>query len=131
MNTKSLRSPLGRIRGLGSAKYGTEHFLTQRVSGLILIPLGLWFCFCVASLPQMDYAHLVEWMSSPISASLMILTLLLTYYHTYLGLQVVIEDYVSSHGLRFTAILAVQLLCVLMSVVSVVSILKITLGGAA
>ncbi len=129
MNSKSLRSPLGKTRGLGSAKLGTEHFLMQRLSAILLAPLGIWFCFSIASIPQMDYANFVNWLSSPLSASLMVLTVILCFYHAYLGLQIVIEDYVSDHAIRFASILAVQIICILMSVISVVSVLKITLGG--
>ncbi len=131
MNSKSLRSALGKTRGLGSAKLGTEHFLIQRLSAILLIPLGIWFCFSIASIPQMDYANFVNWLSSPISTSLMILTVMMCYYHAYLGLQIVIEDYVSDHAVRFSVILAVQILSILMTVISIVSILKVTLGGNA
>lgn len=132
MNTNSLRSPLGKVKGLGSAKSGTHHFIVQRLSAIALIPLTIWFCFSLAAMPQMDYASFVAWMQSPVSASLMIITVIASFYHAYLGLQVVIEDYVSDHAIRLAAIIAVQFICILVSVIGVVSVLKIVaMGGAA
>lgn len=130
MNTKTLRSPLGQVKGLGSAKSGTGHFLTQRLTALALIPLSLWFCFSVASMPQMDYATFTAWLSSPISASLMILTIISTFYHVHLGVQVVIEDYISNHAMRIIGVIAVQFASILLAVTGVVSVLKIAMGGA-
>lgn len=131
MSSNSLRSPLGKVKGLGSAKSGTHHFMVQRLTALALIPLTLWFCFSLAAMPTMDYATFTTWLQSPVSASLMILTVLLTFYHAYLGLQVVIEDYVSDHGLRLASIIGVQFLCGLLAVIGTVSVIKILIGGAA
>ena len=131
MNSNSLRSPLGKVKGLGSAKSGTEHFIAQRLSALALVPLTIWFCFSLAAMPQMDYANFTGWLQSPLNVSLMILTVLATFYHAYLGLQVVIEDYVSDHALRLTSIIIVQFICILVSVIGVVSVFKIATGGAA
>ncbi len=128
-NNNSLRSPLAKAKGLGSARSGTAHFLIQRLTALFLIPLGIWFCFSLASMVQMDFSHFVNWLQSPLSASLMVLTLITMFYHSYLGLQMVIEDYVSDHAIRFAAILAVKISCVLLTVIAVVSVLKITTGG--
>ncbi|MDO6459779.1 succinate dehydrogenase, hydrophobic membrane anchor protein [Granulosicoccaceae sp. 1_MG-2023] len=131
MSSNSLRTPLGKVKGLGSAKSGTHHFLVQRLTALALIPLTLWFCFSLASMPAMDYASFTAWLQSPVSASLMILTVLVTFYHASLGVQVVIEDYVSGHGLRLASIIAVQFVCALLAVVGTVSVIKILIGGAA
>ncbi len=131
MNSKSLRSPLGKVKGLGSAKSGTHHFVVQRLTALALVPITIWFCFSLAAMPQMDYANFISWLQSPVSASLMIITVLVTFYHAYLGLQVVIEDYISDHATRLAAIIAVQFICILMGVIGVVSVLKIATGGAA
>ncbi len=131
MNSNSLRSPLGKVKGLGSAKSGTGHFIVQRLTALALIPITLWFCFSLAAMPQMDYASFTAWLQSPFSAAMMLLTVVVVFYHAYLGLQVVIEDYVSDHGIRLIAIIAVQFICILMAVVGIVSVLKIATGGAA
>jgi succinate dehydrogenase / fumarate reductase membrane anchor subunit len=130
-NSNSLRSPLGKVKGLGSARSGTHHFLAQRLTALALIPLTIWFCFSLASMAQMDYASFTAWLQSPISASLMILTVVATFYHAYLGLQVVLEDYVSNHATRMISIIVVQFICILVSVIGAVSVIKIAMGGAA
>ena len=131
MNPKSLRSPLGQVKGLGSARSGTGHFIAQRLTALALIPLSIWFCFSLAGMPQMDYATFTAWLTSPVSSSLMILTILTTFYHLHLGVQVVIEDYISDHAIRIVGIIAVQFASILLAVTGVVSVLKIAMGGAA
>ncbi len=131
MNSKSLRTPLGKVKGLGSARSGTGHFIAQRLTALALVPLSVWFCFSLASMPQMDYATFSAWLSSPISSSLMILTILTTFYHLHLGVQVVIEDYISDHAIRIVGIIAVQFVSILLAVTGVVSVLKVAMGGVA
>lgn len=131
MNTKTLRSPLGKVKGLGSAKSGTGHFMAQRLTALALIPLSIWFCFSLASMPQMDYSTFTAWLSSPISSSLMVLTILTTFYHLHLGVQVVIEDYISNHAMRIVGIIAVQFASILLAVTGIVSVLKVATGGTA
>lgn len=131
MNTKTLRSPLGKVKGLGSAKSGTGHFMAQRLTALALIPLSIWFCFSLASMPQMDYTTFTAWLSSPISSSLMVLTILTTFYHLHLGVQVVIEDYISNHAMRIVGVIAVQFASILLAVTGIVSVLKVATGGTA
>lgn len=123
----SLRTPLSKVKGLGSAKEGTDHFWVQRLTAIALAPLCLWFCFSLASLPSMDYVEFSQWLSSPFRAVLMILVILVAFYHAALGLQVVIEDYVGNTAIRTGGIIAVKMLCVLLAVTGVFSILKIAL----
>ena len=125
----SLRTPLATAKGTGSAKEGTGHFWHQRLTALALIPMVIWFCFSLASLPALDYASIREWMASPVSAILMISALIALFYHAALGLQVVIEDYVSDRGTRAAGIIAVNLLSVLLAITGVFSVLKIALGS--
>jgi len=126
---KNLRTPLSEVKGLGSAKEGTSHFWSQRLSALALIPLVIWLCFSVASLPGMDYVSLREWLSSPMTAVMMILLLIAGFTHSRLGLQVVIEDYIGSHALRTIGIIAVTMLAAVMGVVGVFSVLRISFAG--
>ena len=125
----SLRTPLARVKGTGSAGEGTGHFWHQRLTAVALIPCVIWFCFSLASLPTLDYQSLRGWLSSPLSAVLMISALIALFFHAALGLQVVIEDYVSDRGIRTTGIIAVKLLCVLLAVAGIFSVLKIALGS--
>ena len=96
----SLRSPLGRVLGLGSAKEGTGHWRAQRVSAVALIPLTLWFMFSLLGLPALDYATVKLWLSVPLSGFLAVLLIAVLTYHSYLGTIVVIEDYVHGRGLQ-------------------------------
>lgn len=125
MNT--LRTPLSKVKGLGSAKDGTDHFWVQRLTAIALAPLCLWFCFSLASLPSMDYVQFTQWLSSPFRAVMMLLVILVAFYHAALGLQVVIEDYVGDAAIRTGSIIAVKMLCALLAVTGVFSILKIAL----
>lgn len=125
----NLRTPLSEVKGLGSAKEGTDHFWSQRLTALALIPLVIWLSFSVASLPGMDYVSLREWLSSPTTAIMMILLLIAGFSHSRLGLQVIIEDYVRSHAIRTIAIIAVTLLAAVMGVIGIFSVLRITFAG--
>jgi succinate dehydrogenase / fumarate reductase membrane anchor subunit len=93
-----LRSTLGRVRGLGSAKEGVGHWWAQRVTAIALVPLSIWFVVAAISLMGADYADFQAWIGQFGNALLMILTVLVLFYHAHLGMQVIIEDYV--HGER-------------------------------
>ncbi len=123
-----LRSPLSRVKGLGSAKEGTHHFWHQRLTALLLIPLVLWFGFSLASIP-VDHATLVAWIQQPFVTVVLILLIITVFYHAKLGLQVVIEDYVSSHSRRTVILLVSNLSCLLLGTIGVVSVLKIFFGA--
>ncbi len=124
----NLSTPLSRVKGLGSAKEGTTHFWRQRLTALILIPLVLWFGFSLASMP-VDHATLVEWIQNPVVAIALILLILSTFYHAQLGLQIVIEDYISTHSTRTVSIIMVNFLCLLFAIIGVVAVLKISFGA--
>ena len=123
-----LRTPLARVKGLGSAKDGTHHFWHQRLTALLLVPLVLWIGFCIAALP-VGYETLLEWVRQPLVTVGLVLLVGATFYHAQLGLQVVIEDYVSSHARRTVALLLSNLMCLLFGTVGVVSVLKIAFGA--
>lgn len=90
----SLRTPMGRVRGLGAAHHGTEHFVSQRITSIALIPLTLWFVWAVAAHVGADFREARAFLGNPIQAGLMLLFVLTSLYHMMVGLQVVIEDYV-------------------------------------
>ena len=123
-----LRSPLSKVKGLGSARSGTDHFWHQRLTALALIPLVLWLGFSLASMP-LDHAALLEWIRRPLVTIALVLTIFVLFYHTKLGLQVVIEDYVSSHSRRTAMLLMSGFVCLLFGIVGVVSVLKISFGA--
>jgi len=124
-----LQSPLGRVRGLGSAKEGVEHFWKQRITALALIPLTVWFVMAMVSLIGAPYGQFRAFFATPGNATMMILTIAVTFYHLALGIQVVIEDYVHTESTKMAAMIAVKLTTAFLGVFSVVSVLKIGLGG--
>lgn len=125
----NLRTPLSEVKGLGSAKEGTSHFWAQRLTAIALVPLVIWLCFSVAALPGMDYVSVREWLSSPMTTIMIILFVAVAAYHSRLGLQVIIEDYVPGHAGRTVAIIAVTFAAAILAVVGVFSALRIAFAA--
>jgi succinate dehydrogenase / fumarate reductase, membrane anchor subunit len=125
----SLRTELGRVRGLGSAKEGVHHWWAQRVSAIALIPLSLWFVACIVSLIDVDRATAIQWLGSPITLALMSLFLIALVYHAVLGLQVVIEDYIHTKATKLILLLLIQFAGVGLVATGVVSLLLIAIYG--
>ena len=121
----SLRTPLGRVLGLGSAKDGTEHWWAQRVSAAALVLLGLWFAVALTGLPLADHAAVVGFIGAPLNAVLLILLAATLAYHSFLGVQVVIEDYVHAHGAKVVLLTLSRFAHILLAVASVYAILRI------
>jgi succinate dehydrogenase / fumarate reductase membrane anchor subunit len=125
----SLRSELGRVRGLGSAKEGVHHWWAQRVSAIALIPLSLWFVACIVSLIDVDRATAIQWLGSPVTLGLMSLFLIALVYHAVLGLQVVIEDYIHAKAAKLILLLLIQFAGVGLVATGIVSLLLIAIYG--
>ena len=123
----SMRSPLGRAIGLGSAKEGVEHWWRQRISAIALVPLSLWFVIVVVRLAGADLDSFAAWIGHPVPAVAMILLLAATFYHTDLGLRVVIEDYVQGEGAKLALVILVRLVCIALAVAGVFAVLKLAL----
>jgi succinate dehydrogenase / fumarate reductase, membrane anchor subunit len=123
----SLRSPLGRVLGLGSAKDGTTHWWAQRVSAVALVPLTVWFLVSLLALPSLDYATVRIWLSFPLTGLLTVLLVAVLTYHSYLGTSVVIEDYVHSAGTKVASLLLLRFLYVLVGGASIFAVLRIAL----
>ncbi|MDB5400849.1 MAG: succinate dehydrogenase / fumarate reductase, rane anchor subunit [Acetobacteraceae bacterium] len=122
-----LRSPLGRARGLGSARAGSRHWWAQRLTALALVPLTLWFIFSVIHLSGASHQVVIDWLSAPLTLGLMLALIVATFHHLQLGVQVVIEDYVHDERIKIASVLAVRALCVLLALICIVSVLKIGL----
>ncbi len=128
MSESDLRTPLSKAKGLGSAKEGVSHWWRQRLTALLMLPLVVSLALCAAALPQANHAAFITWVGSPLVSVCLILLIGAMFYHAQLGLQVVIEDYVSTHWLRTTGIVVVSFLCLFFAVVGVISVLKIAIG---
>ncbi|MEW6037304.1 MAG: succinate dehydrogenase, hydrophobic membrane anchor protein [Pseudomonadota bacterium] len=122
---KNYRTPLARARGLGSAREGLHDWWRQRVTAVALVPLGLWFAFSVALLPSASHAQLVAWINVPWNTLLLLSFILIVFYHTMLGLQVIIEDYVHLDWLKLAGILGVKLVISFLGLAAVYAILRI------
>ncbi|MEZ5513016.1 MAG: succinate dehydrogenase, hydrophobic membrane anchor protein [Steroidobacteraceae bacterium] len=125
----SLRSPLGRALGKGSAGEGAGHWLAQRVTSVALVPLGLWFVFSLTSLPSFLYGDVAMWLRRPWNAVLLLAFVLVLVWHSRLGIQVVIEDYVHGKGAKPAALLTSTLLHLLLAVALVFAIARVALRG--
>jgi len=126
----SLRTPLARARGLGSAKEGTQHWWGQRVTAIALVPLTLWFVISLMSVATADYATVTAWIGQPLNGIFLLLFLLVLFYHAYLGMQVVIEDYVHNEVVKLTSILVMKFVLALLAVAAVIAVVRIVLGDA-
>jgi succinate dehydrogenase / fumarate reductase, membrane anchor subunit len=125
----NIQTPLGRAKGLGSAKDGTHHWIVQRVTAIALIPLSLWFIFMMACFAKEGfvYADLIAWVVNPINATGLVLFAIAMFYHSALGVQVIIEDYVHQGFLKYSALLLNQIGFFALTVFSIIAILKIAL----
>lgn len=124
----SFRTPLGTARGLGSAKAGTGHWWAQRVTAVALIPLSLWFAVSVLQLTHADYVVTVNWLHTPYVAVLLSLFLATLFYHAYLGVQVVVEDYVHAEWLKIVTLLLIKFVAVLLAAAGIFTALRIAFG---
>lgn len=122
----SLRTPLSEAKGLGSAKEGASHWWMQRITAVALVPLAIWFAFAIAMLGGASYETVIAWLQSPIVAVLLILFIVATFYHTQLGLQVIIEDYVGG-WLKIATLTVVNFLCIIFVVAGITALLKVSL----
>ncbi len=124
-----MRSGLGRARGLGSAKTGAAHWFAERVSSIALVPLTLWFVLAVFRLAGAPRAAVGAWLASPFNAALMLALVLITFQHSAMGLQVVMEDYIHAEKTRLGAILAMKAVTAILALMSVIAVLKLAIGG--
>jgi succinate dehydrogenase / fumarate reductase membrane anchor subunit len=123
--TGIMQSPLGRVRGLGSAKAGVHHWKVERVTALALVPLTVWFVIAALSHLGADQPAIAAWAARPLNAALLLALVVMTFHHMQLGLQVVWEDYIRTIRLREAAILATKGACLLLGLIAAVSVLKL------
>jgi len=124
-----MRTPLGQVRGLGSAKKGTGHFIATRVTSVALTILSVAFVLIVVALQGRSHAEAVELLSSPFVAIPLLAGIVLTAVHMRLGMQVIIEDYVHSDLPKFALLIANWLFSWAVALVSVFAVLKIAFGS--
>ena len=125
MSPQRTRTPLSRVRGLGSAKEGVEHWWVQRVTAAALIPLTVWFAASLIAITGSDYTTVIAWFKKPFTPILMVLLLIALFHHMALGLQVVVVDYVHADWAKRPAVVAIRLACFALSVAGIYATLRI------
>jgi succinate dehydrogenase / fumarate reductase membrane anchor subunit len=125
----SLRTPLGRVLGLGAAKEGVQHWWLQRLTSIALVPLATWFLVSLLALPAFDQATVRIWLSQGWSALLLCLLVLVASWHSQLGVRVVIEDYVHGAGGRTLLLVLVSFLHVFLAAAGLFAVLRVALGS--
>ncbi|MCF8473287.1 MAG: succinate dehydrogenase, hydrophobic membrane anchor protein [Emcibacter sp.] len=123
----SLRTPIGKVRGLGSAKNGTHHWWTQKITAIALVPLTIWFLASIVQMIHADYFTVKAWLSSPFVAVIMMIYLVTALHHLRLGLQSVVEDYIVSVKIKTFLQFFILYGCTILMAASVFFILKIAL----
>jgi len=131
MNDTRLRTPLGRIEGLGSAKTGTTHFWQQRLTAVALIPLSVWFVSSALAYVGAEQGAVAAFFAEPAEAILMFLFIVAIVHHMSLGLQVIIEDYVHKEGTKIVLLALNRFACWGIGAAAGFALLKLALGAPA
>ena len=122
---------LGKVRGLGSAREGGEHWIFERVSSVALLLLGVWLIASLLMLPALDYATVHEWLRTPLAAVPMALFVVTAFVHGLDGLKVAVDDYVHEPGNNFALNTLLLFLAVGGGAFALFALGKIAFGGAA
>lgn len=126
-----MKSPLGTALGLGSAGEGAATWWSERLTALALVPLTFWLVFSVLNLSGMTRQEAVGWLQTPLNAVLLVLFLITMFYHSFLGLRVVIEDYVHREWMKVATLIFLKFAHLFFAALSVFAVLSIALGGGA
>ncbi len=122
---------IGRVRGLGSAKSGAHHWWLERLTSVSTLLLFIWLLVALLRLPRLDHGMVTEWLASPLAAVPMLLLIVSTFWHTKLGMRVIIEDYVHEEGLKLFTITLLNFFVIALGALAFFSVLKIAFGGDA
>ena len=121
---------IGRVRGLGSAQAGSHHWLLQRFTAIGNLLSVLWLVGSILMLPNLNYDVVREWIAQPVSATIMGLLIVSTFWHARLGVQVMFEDYVVDPANKFAIIVALNLLAFAGAAFGLICVIRLALGGA-
>ncbi len=127
----SLVTPLNRVLGLGTASGAAEHWWMQRLTAIALLVIGLWFAASLVLLDDFAYGTVVAWVRRPVTSIMLILMVMTVSYHSFLGLQVIIEDYVHAKGFKVVTLMASAFAHTGLAIAAVFAILRIAFGSLA
>ncbi len=131
MSVGESATPLGKVRGLGSAREGGEHWLAERVTSAALLLLGSWLIASLLFLPSLDQRTLAEWLAAPSGAVPMALFVVASFIHALDGMKVIVDDYVHDEGNRFALNTLLLFLAVGGASLALFALGRIAFGGAA
>ena len=123
------RSPIKRVRGYGSAHDGTHHFWVQRLTAVALVPLLVWLVVSVVGLTDASHGGFVAWVATPLNSMLLVIALVALFWHSMLGVQVVIEDYVHHAGAKLVLLIGSKFAHVFLAAAAIFAVLRITFGS--
>jgi len=126
-----METPLGRVRGLGSARSGAHHWWLERITSVATLILLVWLVVSLVRLPDFDYRTVAQWLSAPLAAVPMLLLIVATFWHLKLGLQVVVEDYVHVEGPKLFWVVLINFLSIFGAALAIFAVLKIAVSGSA
>jgi succinate dehydrogenase / fumarate reductase membrane anchor subunit len=126
-----MRTSLGRVRGLGSARSGAHHWWQERLTSVSTLILLVWFVVSLLRLPDFSHQAVTEWLAAPLAAVPMLLLILSVFWHLSSGLRVVVEDYVHEEGGKLFWLVAINFACLFAAALSIFAVLRIAFGGAA
>ena len=125
-----MRTPLGRARGLGSTNDGVKHWWMQRLTGMALIPLTLWFVYSAVQMSGASHAEFTAWVGTHGNPVLLILLIIGMFHHGQLGLQVVVEDYIPSESTKMTLLIAIKFAAIIFGTSAVFAVIRLTVGSS-
>jgi len=125
----SLQTPLSKVQDLGSAGNAVHHWCVQRLTSVALVPLAVWLLVSLMTLPSLDFVTLVSWIAGTWTATLLTLFVIIASWHSSLGVQVVLEDYVHDHGLKTVSLVLSGFVHALLGALGVFAVLRIAFGS--
>jgi succinate dehydrogenase / fumarate reductase membrane anchor subunit len=125
-----MRTSLGRVRGLGSARSGATHWWHERLTSVSTLILLVWFFVSLLRLPDFSYATVTQWLAAPLAAVPMLLLIVSVFWHLSSGLRVVVEDYVHEEGGKLFWLVAINFASLFAAALSIFAVLRIAFGGA-